>query len=215
MIIKSLKISNFRNYEMASFSFDSETNVLYGDNAQGKTNVLESIFVAGTTKSHKGSKDREMIKMGLEESHICMIIEKKDMEHKIDIHLKKHSSKGLAIDGIPTRKSSDLIGLSNIIFFSPEDLAIIKNGPAERRRFVNLELCQLNKVYLHNLSKYNKIIQQRNNLLKQIGFNGELMDTLDVWDKQMEDYGVQIIKERSLFIEKVNQIIKEDRKSVV
>lgn len=209
MIIKKLELCNFRNYKRETFIFDSETNVLYGDNAQGKTNVLESIFVAGTTKSHKGSKDREMIRMSNDEAHIRMFVDKDGISHKIDIHMKKNASKGIAIDGIPTRKSSDLIGLINIVFFSPEDLSIIKNGPSERRRFINLELCQLNKLYLFNLTKYNKILQQRNNLLKQIGFNPELMDTIDVWDQQLEKIGRVIISDRRQFIEKLNRITKE------
>lgn len=209
MIIKKLELCNFRNYKRETFIFNSETNVLYGDNAQGKTNVLESIFVAGTTKSHKGSKDREIIKMPENEGHIRMFVEKGGISHKIDIHMKKSASKGIAIDGIPTRKSSDLIGLVNIVFFSPEDLSIIKNGPAERRRFINMELCQINKIYLYNLTKYNKILQQRNNLLKQIGFNSELMDTLDVWDQQMEKIGKNIISERRNLIQALNSITKE------
>lgn len=207
MIIKKLELCNFRNYKRETFQFHSETNVLYGDNAQGKTNVLESIFVAGTTKSHKMSKDREMIQMTEKEGHIRMFVEKEGIPHKIDVHMKKNSSKGIAIDGIPTKKSSDLFGLVHIVFFSPEDLSMIKNGPAERRRFINMELSQLNKIYLHNLTKYNKILLQRNNLLKQIGFNSELMDTLDVWDLQLEEIGKNIISDRRKFIEKLNDII--------
>ena len=131
MIITKLELSNFRNYGFSEFEFDENTNILYGDNAQGKTNVLEAIYVAGTTKSHKSSKDKEMIQMGFSEAHIKMYMTKKEISHRIDIHLKKSGAKGVAIDGVTTRKSSDLIGLCNIIFFSPEDLNIIKNGPAE------------------------------------------------------------------------------------
>ena len=105
MKIKQLEICDFRNYQRADFEFDPDTNVLYGDNAQGKTNVLESIFVATTTKSHKSSKDQEMIRMGCNESHIRMHVEKNETTHKIDIHLKKLGSKGIAIDGIPVKKS--------------------------------------------------------------------------------------------------------------
>lgn len=207
MTIEQLEICNFRNYEIASFSFDKETNVLYGDNAQGKTNVLESIFLAGTTKSHRSSKDKDMIRMGQEEGHIRMFIEKKELLHKIDVHLKKHANKGIAVNGNGIKKSSELIGISNIIFFSPEDLSIIKNGPSERRRFINMELCQLDKYYLHYLTKYNKILQQRNNLLKQISFKRELKDTIEVWNLQLIENGKKIIKERTLFINELNEII--------
>ena len=158
MIIKSLELIDYRNYENLSMQFNNGTNILYGDNAQGKTNILESIYLCGTTKSHKGSKDKEMIKINKDEAHIRIFIEKNGSTHKIDMHLKKNKSKGVAIDGIPIRKSSELFGMVNFVFFSPEDLSIIKNGPSERRRFIDLELCQLDKMYLYNLSKYNKII---------------------------------------------------------
>ena len=143
MKIDSIEVGNFRNYNSARLDFHEHTNILYGDNAQGKTNILESIFVAGTTKSHKGSNDRELIKIGCDEAHIRMFINKRGISHRIDMHLRKNKAKGIAIDGIPIRRSSELLGMVNIIFFSPEDLRIIKNGPAERRRFVNLELSQL------------------------------------------------------------------------
>lgn len=207
MIIKSLELSNYRNYEKLSMEFNSGTNILYGDNAQGKTNILESAYLCGTTKSHKSSKDREIIKLGKEEAHIRMCIEKNNLTHKIDMHLKKNKSKGAAIDGIPIKKSSELIGMVNLVFFSPEDLSIIKNGPGERRRFLDLELCQLDKVYLYNLTKYNKIVNQRNNLLKQISFNKSLLDTLNIWDIQLIEYGSKIIERRSEFIEELNKII--------
>lgn len=209
MIIKSLGLSDYRNYETLSMEFNSGTNILYGDNAQGKTNILESIYLCGTTKSHKASKDRDMIRLGQEESHIRILVERDDMIRKIDMHIKKNKTKGVAIDGIPIRKSSELFGLVNLVFFSPEDLSIIKNGPSERRRFMDLELCQLDKVYLHNLSKYNKIINQRNNLLKQIAFRPSLQDTLNVWNEQLTDSGSMIIKSRTRFIAEVNEIIHD------
>ena len=208
MIIKSLSLKNYRNYENLKLDFSNGINIFYGNNAQGKTNVLEAIYVAGTTKSHKSSKDREMIRMGTKEAHIKMYVTKKEISHRIDIHLKKSGSKGVAIDGVPTRKSSDLIGLCNIIFFSPEDLNIIKNGPGERRRFINMELCQMDKMYLYYLTKYNKILNQRNNLLKQISFDENLMDTLEIWDLQLLENGKQIITLRKKFINQLNEIMK-------
>ena len=123
MIIKSIELSHFRNYNILSMPLDEETNILYGDNAQGKTNILEALYLCSTTKSHKGSKDKELIKINENEAHIRMTIEKNRMAHTIDMHLKKNNSKGIAIDGIPIRKSSELIGLVNIVFFSPEDLS--------------------------------------------------------------------------------------------
>lgn len=207
MIIESLELSNYRNYDTMSLNFDKGINILYGDNAQGKTNILEAMYLCSTTKSHRGSKDREIIKLGKDEAHIRMRTQKNEISHKIDMHLKKNKPKGIAIDGIPIRKSGELLGFIHIVFFSPEDLSIIKNGPGERRRFIDLELCQLDKVYLYNLTKYNKIIAQRNNLLKQISFKESLRDTLEVWDQQLVSCGREIIRAREQFIEQLNSII--------
>lgn len=208
MKINSIEVGNFRNYNNARLEFHSHTNILYGDNAQGKTNILEAIFVCGTTKSHKGCKDRELIKLGSDEAHIRMFMEKKGVPHKIDIHLRYNKAKGIAIDGVPIKRSSELLGLVNIIFFSPEDLKIVKNGPSERRRFINLELSQLDKVYLYELGEYNKALMQRNKLLKQINFNPSLFSTLDVWDEKLAECGSKIIVSRGEFIKKLSVITK-------
>ena len=207
MYIESLELKNFRNYEELSIVLDPGTNILYGDNAQGKTNVLEAIYLCGTTKSHRGSKDKEMIRFEQDESHIRMMVKKDGVSHKIDMHLKKNKAKGIAIDGIPIRKAAELFGIVNLVAFSPEDLNIIKNGPSERRRFMDLELCQLNKVYLQELTSYNKVLNQRNKLLKDIGFQPGLTETLDVWDMQLVNYGREVIKFRREFIKQLNEII--------
>ena len=158
MYIESIELKDYRNYETLSLNFDKGTNIFYGDNAQGKTNILEAVYLCGTTKSHRGSKDREMIRFHAEESHIRMFVNKEGISRKIDMHLKKNKAKGIAIDGVPIRKAGELFGILNLVFFSPEDLNIIKNGPGERRRFLDLELCQLNKLYLSDLSNYNHIL---------------------------------------------------------
>lgn len=207
MILKSLELNNFRNYETLKLNFDAGTNILYGDNAQGKTNILESVYVSGTTKSHKGSKDRDMIRFGCEESHIRTVVEKNGLDYQIDMHLKKNKSKGIAVNRVPIKRAAELFGILNLVFFSPEDLNIIKNGPSERRRFLDLELCQLDSVYLLHLSGYNKILNQRNRLLKGIPFHRELLDTLDVWDVQLANYGCKIIEARKDFVSKLNQIV--------
>ncbi len=207
MYVNSLEIGNFRNYDFAKIEFHNKTNILYGDNAQGKTNILESIFVCGTTKSHKGSKDQELIRLGEEEAHIRMHLTKKSMMHRIDMHLKKSKGKGIAIDGIPIKRSAELMGLLNVIFFSPEDLRIIKNGPSERRKFINMELCQLDSLYLHDLGEYNKTLMQRNKLLKQIYNQPSLKDTLDVWDMNLVEYGSRIMERREKFVEEISEIV--------
>ena len=207
MIIKSIELSNFRNYESLNIQFDSGTNILYGDNAQGKTNILEAAYLSGTTKSHKSSKDKEMIRFHCEEAHIRTIVEKNEKEYQIDMHLRSRGSKGVAVNKVPIKKASELFGILNIVFFSPEDLNIIKEGPAERRRFLDSELCQLDKLYLSDLTKYNKILNQRNKLLKDISFRPDLMETLSVWDMQLVETGKRIIQRRKIFIEELNEII--------
>ncbi len=208
MFVKSLELKNYRNYEEMEVRFSEGSNLFYGDNAQGKTNILESIYLSGTSKSHRGGKDKDLIRFGQEEAHIRLFLEKKEVEHRIDLHLKKHKAKGIAIDGMPIRRSSDLLGMLNLIFFSPEDLAIIKNGPAERRRFLDMELCQLHQIYTSDLTNYNKILKQRNQLLLQIGFQESLIDTLDIWDSQLVNYGSAIIKMREAFVVELNEIIQ-------
>ena len=209
MIIKSLKLKNYRNYELLDLKFDSRTNILYGDNAQGKTNIVEALYLSGTTKSHRGTKDRDLIRFGCDESHLETIVEKNGIDFQIDMHLKKNSPKGIAINKIPIRRAGELFGIVHFVFFSPEDLNIIKDGPSGRRRFIDLELSQLDKVYLSNLSNYNRIINQRNSLLKEISFNKSLIDTLDIWDMQLAEYGKRIIERREKFIEQVNEIISD------
>ena len=207
MIVESIELQNYRNYEKLHMDFSDGTNLLYGDNAQGKTNLLEAIYVCSTTKSHRGSKDKEIIRFQQEESHIKLLVKKRDVPYRIDMHLKKNKTKGVAINGIPIRKASELFGIVNVVFFSPEDLNIIKNGPSERRRFLDLELCKLNKLYVHALIQYNRVITQRNKLLKDLVFHPEYEETLDIWDEQMIQYGSQVIQFRQEFIEQLNNII--------
>ena len=207
MIIKSLELQDYRNYEYLELSCDKGTNILYGDNAQGKTNILEAIFLSATTKSHKGTKDKDIINFNKEEAHIRTYLEKEGIETRVDMHLRKNKSKGIAIDGHKLKKAADLLGLCNVVFFSPEDLSIIKDGPSERRRFVDMELCQLDSFYLYNLNNYNKIVNQRNVLLKDLFFQPELRETLHIWDSQLVSFGSKIIERRKVFAEQLNDII--------
>lgn len=214
MIIKHIELSNFRNYKELSLNFHSGTNIFYGDNAQGKTNILESICLCSTAKSHRTNKDRELIYFSEEEAHIKLFLEKKNSEYRIDVHLKANKPKGIAINGIPIHKISELLGILNLIFFSPEDLNLIKRGPSERRRFLDIELCQLNSFYTNSLASYNKVLNQRNHLLKDLFFQPGLIDTLDIWDLQLCNYGRNVMRERKKFIEELNQIIVEIHKNL-
>ena len=214
MFVESLALMNFRNYESLDIQFSDKINILYGDNAQGKTNILEAIYMSATTRSHKKSKDKDIIRFGEEDSHIRVNIKKRDVGHRIDMHLRKAGNKGVAIDGIPIKKSTELFGLINIIIFSPEDLAVVKNGPGERRRFMDMEICQLSRIYYSNLSTYNKVLDQRNSTLKQIAYKSGMEDMLDVWDDQLAEVGSAIIKERANFISMLNDIIKDIHKGL-
>ncbi len=209
MKINLLEITNFRNYDSASIEFSDGVNILYGDNAQGKTNLLEAIYVCSTTKSQRGSKDAEMINFLSDEAHIRLELDKNDVIHKIDMHLQKSKRKSIAYDGLSINKATELYGNVNIISFSPDDLSIIKNGPAERRRFIDMELCQLDKLYLHSLINYNRSLNQRNTLLKQLSIKNEQVDTISIWDEQLVHYGIKIIESRRRFINELNYIVRD------
>ena len=209
MFIESIELKNYRNYGELHMDFDPGTNVLYGDNAQGKTNILEAVYVCATTKSHRGSKDREIIEFGEDESHIKMQLRKDDVPYRIDMHLKKNKTKGVAVNGIPIRRASELFGIVNVVFFSPEDLNLIKNGPADRRRFIDLELCQLNRLYVHSLVQYNRVVIQRNKLLKELFFHPEYEEMLDIWDMQLIKYGKKLIESRERFVGELGVIVAE------
>ena len=209
MIVQSIELKNFRNYEELHMEFHGGTNILYGDNAQGKTNILEAVYFCATSKSHKSAKDREIIRFEQDESHIKMQVRKNNVPYRIDMHLKKNKPKGIAINGVPIKKASELFGIANVVCFSPEDLNIIKNGPSERRRFIDMELCQLNKLYVHSLVQYNKVLVQRNRLLKELAFRPDYEETLDVWDMQLVNYGIEVMKFRLDFIAKLNAMIQK------
>lgn len=191
-------------------NFDEKINIIYGDNAQGKTNILESMYVCATSKSHRGSKDREIIRFDNDESHIKVNVKKNNMNYRIDMHLKKNKPKGIAVNGIPIKRAVELFGILNIVFFSPEDLNIIKNGPSERRRFIDMELSQLDKIYLDCLINYNKVVNQRNSLLKEYAFSGreDIISSLDIWDMQLLKYGNDVIKSREKFVKEINDLVK-------
>ena len=214
MIIKSLELGNYRNYEKLSLDFDQGTNILYGNNGQGKTNILESVYLCATTKSHRGSKDKELVRFGMDNAHIRSIIEKNSRENQIDIHIKTGSSKGIAINRAPVKKAGELFGLLNVVLFSPEDLSIIKNGPQFRRRFMDMELCQTDSIYLHNLTMYRKAVDQRNSLLKDLSFGRGDMVMLDVWDEKVVEYGMNVIFSRQRFINSINPIVSDIHREI-
>ena len=209
MIIKSIEIENYRNYDKQEIVFDEKTNIIFGDNAQGKTNILEAVFISGTTKSHRGSKDGEIVGFGKEDAFIRALYEKNGVEQKVNMQLRSKKKKSVFVNGQPLKRAAELMGLVNIVIFSPEDLGIIKSGPALRRRFMDMQLCQLDKSYLYDLTNYNKIVGQRNKLLKSMGKMKEISDTIDVWDEQLVFYGTKVIKRRKKFINDLCPVMKK------
>lgn len=209
MEIRSLQLQNFRNYPELDITFDEKTNIIYGDNAQGKTNILEAVYLGATSRSHKGAKDREMIRFGEDEAHIKMIIRKSGLDHRIDMHIRKNKSKGIAIDGVSIRKASELFGLIHVIIFSPEDLSMVKNGPSERRRFMDMELCQLDRLYTSELSGYNKVLADRNRMLKDLWMKPEYEEILPLYDIKLVNYGKHIIEARENFLARLNEIVRD------
>ena len=201
MYVKSLDLQNYRNYESLSLVLDPGTNIFYGNNAQGKTNILEAVYLAGTSKSHRSSRDRDIIRMGSDESHIRMLLDRHENEYRIDIHLKRSKPKGIAINGEMVKRAAELFGIASLVLFSPEDLGIIKSGPSARRRFLDLVLCGIDRVYMADLTRYGKILTSRNALLHAAAFDRNRLEELDIWDLQLIETGSRIIRRRSAFVE--------------
>lgn len=206
MFIKSLSLQNFRNFENINIKLNDGINILYGDNAQGKTNIIESLYICATGRSHRTKYEKELIKFNKNEAHIQIYASDNDICERIDIHLKKDNKKGIAINNVPIKKIGELFGLVNVIIFSPEDLQLIKSGPSERRRFMDIELCQINSIYYYDLQQYYKILKQRNNLLKSIQRNTKLKDTIFIWNEQLISYGIKIMNIRNKFIIDIGKI---------
>lgn len=206
MYIYKLSVENFRNLKNVDIEFNKNINILYGDNAQGKTSILEGIYFCATGRSHKTHTDRSVINFDENEAHLKTIVYNDTICDKIDVHLKKNMKKWIAVNNMPVKKIGGLFGILHIVLFAPEDLQLIKSGPSERRRFIDLEMCQLSKVYYYNLKQYCKILKQRNNLLKEIQKNKSLKDTLFVWDGQLVEFGEKIINQRKKFVRDISEI---------
>lgn len=209
MYITEVSLQGFRNLAQLKIEPSRGINVIYGSNAQGKTNFLESLYFCAMGRSMRGKNDQQLIQFGVEESHICMLVQRQSRYDRIDVHLKQNEKKGIAVNGLPVRKLGDLFGTLYAVIFSPEDLSLVKDGPGERRRFLDMELCQLSKVYYYDLQQYYHILKQRNNLLKEITKKPELSETLFVWDAQMAEYGERIISARKRFLLRLDAIAAE------
>ena len=210
MQITSLDLQNYRNIGSLSAEFIPGCNIIYGENGQGKTNILESIYMCGYGRSHKNSKEREIIRKGSEESHIKAQFLTSLTSQRVDIHLRKNKAKGIALNQVPLKKYGELYGNILIVMFSSEDLDIVKRSPSDRRRFIDMQLCQLDPIYMDNLVNYNKLLEQRRELFRRAEEGSDVHnfnDTLDIWDLSLCKYGTAIIRRRREFIEELNKSV--------
>ncbi|MDP5276084.1 DNA replication/repair protein RecF [Chengkuizengella axinellae] len=204
MFLKKLTLKNYRNYSTVEMKLDHNINIFIGPNAQGKTNLLEAIYVMALTKSHRTNTDKELICWGKDETVLYSEVERKYGSNKLEIHLSQKGKK-VKINGLEQRKLSDFIGGLNVVMFAPEDLEIVKGSPRIRRRFIDMELGQVQPSYIYDLQQYQKILNQRNNLLKQhhTAKDKHLIELLTIWDQQLAEFGIKIIKKRQHFIRKL------------
>ncbi|MDE6275237.1 MAG: DNA replication/repair protein RecF [Clostridia bacterium] len=209
MYIESVKLNNFRSYENKEVTFKEGLNIIVGKNAVGKTNLLESIYCCGIGKSPRTNKYKEMIKWGNDIAYIKVVLRKNKTSHTIEFSIDNQDKKRISIDGIPLVKLGDIIGLLNIVFFSPDEMKLIKESPQERRRFADISLSQQNKKYFYSLSKYNNILSQRNKLLKEHRDVKALPEMLYGWDVQLAEHGAYIIQKRYEFVDKIQVFAKK------
>ncbi|MCL2621438.1 MAG: DNA replication/repair protein RecF [Firmicutes bacterium] len=207
MVISKLEVTNFRNYKKGVINFNPFLNVLVGSNAQGKTNILEAIFLCTVGRGWRTKKDKELIKWNEEFLNIKLDIKKEYGNETIEIFLNKEK-KIIKINSIPITKTSGLLGKLNCVFFSPDELKLIKEAPADRRRFLDIDISQIDKEYFFALTKYNKILAQRNTLLKKP--KEQILETIGIWDAELKKYGKIIIDKRKSFLESLKPIIKKE-----
>lgn len=211
MYVKKLKLINYRNYENLEIDLGKHVNVFMGDNAQGKTNILEAIYYCGFAKSHRTSKDKELINWNGDISFISVSVAKDRLDKKIDINILKDGKKVIRVNSIKINKIGELFGTFNVVMFSPEDLKIIKDSPGVRRKFIDMELCQLDSKYYYNLVQYNKVMNERNIVLKNKNLD---LDMLDIYDLQLAKFGSYIMEKRLSYLESLNKYSEDIHKDI-
>ncbi len=207
MYIKKVILNNFRNYDREEFNFKENFNIIFGNNAQGKTNILEAIYLSAIGKSFRTNKDSELIKIGEKKATIEVFYERKDRDGQIKIEID--DKKNFYLNGIKQKKISDIIGKVHVVLFNPDDISIIKEGPAERRKFLDIMISQLKPNYLHILNTYLKTVEQRNMYLKQIKFDNKSEDLLDIWDIKIAELSEKIFEYRRYYLQKIAEKIKD------
>ncbi|HQA56521.1 MAG TPA: DNA replication/repair protein RecF [Acetivibrio sp.] len=209
MYIKSLSLKDFRNYKNAFILFSKNLNIIYGNNAQGKTNIIEAIFLCASGRSHRTSKDIEMVSINKNEFNVSVELIKEEENKSIEMKYETGKKKMIRINEIPVVRIGNLMGNLIAVIFSPEDIMIVKEGPALRRRFIDISISQLKPSYFYDLQQYNKILLQRNTLLKEIQFNRSLIETLEIWDEKISETAARIMKVRNSFLFELNQKAKD------
>jgi DNA replication and repair protein RecF len=208
VLVRSISLCNFRNYRELQMDFHPCLNIFVGGNAQGKTNILEAIFYAATGKSHRTNFDNELIYWGEKNFVVNLKGNRNKSKIKLDISIRTDGKKILKVNNQIRKKFSELLGIFNAVLFSPEDIMIIKGNPSARRKFLDIKISQTSPIYCNYLVKYNKVLFQRNNLLKAIRENRESQESLDIWDGQLVEYGVRITQKRVEVIQRIIPIAK-------
>ena len=212
MYISHLSAQGFRNLSVEDIELAQGINILHGDNAQGKTNFLEAIYFCAFIRSLRGASDKELVNFNASSAKIRALLVRGGSPQVIDAYIEKSGArvtKSISIDRVPVRHMKDLFGRLLVVIFTPEDLRLIKSGPSERRRFMDMEICQISNVYYGDLREYHRVLKQRNALLKILQKDKSNEDSLDIWDEQLQRYGVRIIKTRAAFIERLSSISGE------
>lgn len=205
MNVKKITLKGFRNYIEQEITFFEGLNVITGRNASGKTNLMESIFVGGVGRSPRAGKDKEMVNWESETANIKIELEKKYRKHLIEVEIQKNGDKIISVNKVGINRLGELVGLLGVIYFSPDELKMIKEAPGERRRFMDISLSQQSKVYYYSLNKYNKILMQRNKLIKTSSYN-DFCFNAPVWDIQLAEEGSKLITERAQFLTNLNKM---------
>jgi DNA replication and repair protein RecF len=213
MWVKSLSVHDFRNFHTLEVPLNKGINIIHGDNAQGKTNLLEAVGICATGRSARALTDADMIRFGTPNAHVRAVYERNTTQTQADIFIQReqgNTKKYVSIDRVPITKWSDFLGRLMVVSFSPDDLQLIKSSPAVRRIFMDAEICQLNPVYYNDLREYNRALKQRNHLLKQLKRDeAESTEELSVWDEQLVKHGQRIYSTRTAFVSQMEAITQE------
>lgn len=205
MICKSVEFSNFRNIENEKIEFEQGINVIHGENAQGKTNILEGIYIFARGKSFRAFKDRELVRFGCDSAIAKLSFEKKDGENELGVEIPKNGTKRFYKNKIRAEKTSDIIGDFRAVLFCPSHLGIIKDSPSVRRRFLDVAISQLRPIYIKMLAKYNNVMEQRNAILKlEYDKRVQYENMLEVYSDELSSLCADIADMRIDYIKKLN-----------